>query len=267
MSAAPIGIFDSGIGGLTVANAIHQLLPNESIIYFGDTAHMPYGDKSPEAIKYYTMRIGQFLRDQNCKAIVIACNTASSLGFDDLNAMIKGEIPVINVIDPTVDYILSHKSIKQVGVIGTKATIKSNVYARKLKEKNENLEVQSLATPLLAPMIEEGFFNNKISKTIIDSYLNKAKLRKVDALVLACTHYPLIKKEISEFYDRPINILDSAEIVAQYVKKVLTQKKLLSKKRLQPHHFYVSDFTNSFENSTKIFFKEKIHLELENLWK
>jgi glutamate racemase len=262
-----IGIFDSGIGGLTVANAISTLLPHEQIIYFGDTAHMPYGDKSPEAIKYYSLKIGQFLMEQNCKAIVIACNTASSLGFDDLNTMIKGKIPIINVIDPTVDYIISHKKLKNIGVIGTKATIKSNVYARKIKEKKSELEVNSLATPLLAPMIEEGFFNNNISKTIINSYLSKSKIKKVDALVLACTHYPLIKKEISEFYEREISILDSAEIVAEYVKKVLAKKKLLSTKRQAAHKFYVSDFTSSFEKSTKLFFKEKIHLELMNLWK
>ncbi|MFN5706262.1 MAG: glutamate racemase, partial [bacterium] len=120
--------------------------------------------------------------------------------------------------------------------------------------------------PLLAPMIEEGFFNNNISKTIINSYLEKPKLRKVDSLVLACTHYPLIKKEILEFYKREINILDSAEIVAQYVKKVLAKKKLLNTKKTGNHHFYVSDFTSSFEKSTKIFFKEKIHLELKNIW-
>lgn len=266
MQNQAIGIFDSGIGGLTVANAISNLLPKEQIIYFGDTAHMPYGDKSPEAIKYYSLKIGQFLLDHNCKAIVIACNTASSLGYDDLNNMIKGKIPVINVIDPTVDYIVSHKKLKNIGVIGTKATIKSNVYARKIQEKNSALKVESLATPLLAPMIEEGFFNNNISKTIINSYLSKAKLKKVDALVLACTHYPLIKKEISEFYERDITILDSAEIVAEYVKKVLSKKKLLATKRIADHKFYVSDFTPSFEKSTKLFFKEKIHLELMNLW-
>lgn len=265
-SSQPIGIFDSGIGGLTVANAINSLLPNEQLIYFGDTAHMPYGDKSAEAIKYYSIKIGQFLLEQNCKAIVIACNTASSLGFNDLNQMVKGAVPVINVIDPTVDYILSHKKLQHIGVIGTKATIKSNVYARKIKEKNDALQVASLATPLLAPMIEEGFFNNNISKTIINSYLDKPKLKKIDSLVLACTHYPLIKKEILEFYKRDIAILDSAEIVAQYVKKVLSAKKLLSSKKSAGHHFYVSDFTSSFEKSTKIFFKEKIHLELKNIW-
>lgn len=262
----PIGIFDSGIGGLTVANAINSLLPKERLIYFGDTAHMPYGDKSPEAIKYYSLKIGQFLLDQNCKAIVIACNTASSLGFDDLNGLIKGRIPLINVIDPTVEYIISHKKLKNIGVIGTKATIKSNVYARKIKEKKSDLIVESLATPLLAPMIEEGFFNNNISKTIINSYLSKTKLKKVDALVLACTHYPLIKKEITEFYKRDITILDSGEIVAEYVKKILSKNKLLSTKRVGEHQFYVSDFTSSFEKSTKIFFKEKIHLELKNIW-
>jgi glutamate racemase len=263
----PIGIFDSGIGGLTVANAINELLPNEQLLYFGDTAHFPYGDKSPEAIKYYSIRIGQFLVNQNCKAIVIACNTASSFGYDELNNFIQEKVPVINVIDPTVELIASHKEFKKVGVIATKGTIKSNVYAKKIKEARPDLLVESLATPLLAPMIEEGFFNNNISKTIINSYLSKTKLKKIDALVLACTHYPLIKKEINDFYKGEVSILDSGEIVAAYLKKVLAKKKLLAEKLPGKHHFYVSDFTPSFEQSTKIFFKEKIHLELKNIWK
>lgn len=262
----PIGIFDSGIGGLTVANAISKLLPNEQLIYFGDTAHLPYGDKSPEAIKYYTLRIGQFLLNQNCKAIVVACNTASSFGFDELNELIAGKVPVINVIDPTVDYLVSNKKLKKIGVIGTKGTIKSGVYTKKIKELRSDLEVASVATPLLAPMIEEGFFNNKISKTVIHSYLSKAKLKKIDLLVLACTHYPLIRKEIEAFYTGKIDVLDSAEIVAVHLKKVLSRKKLLANRLLGKHHFYVSDYTTSFEQSAKLFFHEKIHLELKKIW-
>lgn len=267
ISSNPIGIFDSGIGGLTVANAIQKVLPHETLIYFGDTAHLPYGDKSPDSIKYYAIRITQFLMEKNCKMIVIACNTASSLAFETVKDFVNGKIPVINVIDPVVDFIIKNKNLKHVGVIGTKGTIKSDIYTKKLKAKNKKLEVASLATPLLAPMIEEGFFNNKISRSIISSYLSSRKLAKVDSLILACTHYPLIRPEVEEFYKKKIKIVDTAGVVADSVKQVLTEKNLLSKKKTPKHHFYVSDFTKSFEESTRYFFKNQIHLEKVDFWK
>src|SRR6476646_10053534 len=198
---SPIGIFDSGIGGLTVANAIRNVLPHESLVYFGDTAHMPYGDKSAEAIKYYSLKIGKFLQEQGCKAIVIACNTASSLGYQDLKDFLGNDLPILNVIDPVVEFCAQQPNYHKIGVIATKATIKSDVYARKLNEALPDVDVKSLATPLLAPMIEEGFFNNNISKTIINTYLSSPKLKKIDSLILACTHYPLIRNEINEFYN------------------------------------------------------------------
>lgn len=262
-----IGIFDSGIGGLTVANAIQKVLPNESIIYFGDTAHLPYGDKSADSIKYYAIRISQFLLKHNCKMIVIACNTASSLAYETVKDFVGGQVPVINVIDPIVETVAALMHVKKVGVIGTKGTIKSDIYAHKLKAKNKKLEVASLATPLLAPMVEEGFFNNKISRTIIASYLASRKLKKIDSLILACTHYPLIKPEIEEYYHNKISIIDSAGVVAEHVKKVLKENNLLSTGKKPKHHFYVSDFTKSFEESTKNFFKTKIHLEEVEMWK
>ena len=212
----PIGIFDSGIGGLTVAHAIKSILPNETLVYFGDTAHLPYGDKSPDSIKYYGVRIAEFLLSKKCKVIVIACNTASSLAFEAIKKHVGARAEVINVIDPVVDYVASQKKVKKIGVIGTKATIRSDVYATKIKEANPGLEVSSLATPLLAPMIEVGFFNNKISKTVIGSYLEKPKIRKSEALILACTHYPLIKKEINDFFQGKTTIVDSAHLVALF---------------------------------------------------
>jgi glutamate racemase len=263
----PIGIFDSGIGGLTVANAINKKLPNEKLIYFGDTAHLPYGDKSADSIKYYSIRIAKFLLDNNCKTIVIACNTASSLAYETVKDFVGKNALVINVIDPVVEKAATDDQYKKIGVIGTKGTIKSDVYSEKIKAVNNGIEVASLATPLLAPMIEEGFFNNKISRTVIQSYLEKPKLKKIDALILACTHYPLIKPEIEEYYKGEVNIYDSAEIVADYVKKALSGKKLLSKGQKPQHHFYVSDFTESFEKSTRFFFKTKIHLEEVSIWK
>ncbi len=266
-AADPIGIFDSGIGGLTVADAIHRALPNESIVYFGDTAHLPYGDKSPDSIKYYSIRISQFLLKHPCKMIVIACNTASSMAYETVKDFIGGQVPVINVIDPVVEAVAGLNSVQKVGVIGTKGTIKSDIYAAKLKAKSKKIEVASLATPLLVPMIEEGFFNNKISRSIIASYLSSRKLKKIDSLILACTHFPLIKPEIEEYYSNKINIVDSAGVVAEHVKKVLKEKKLLSKNKNPRHRFYVSDFTKSFEESTKNFFRSKIHLEEVEMWK
>lgn len=264
---SPIGVFDSGIGGLTVANAIRQVLPSESLIYFGDTAHMPYGDKSAEAIKYYCLKIGKFLQDEGCKAIVIACNTASSLGYNDLKDFLGNDIPILNVIDPVVDYCAIQNHYKKIGVIATKATIKSNIYANKLKEVLPNVEVQSLATPLLAPMIEEGFFENKISKTVINAYLSSPKLKKIDAIILACTHYPLIRNEIDAFFKGKVEILNTANIVAEDVKKKLTTLNLQNTSSKQPkHQFYVSDKTSAFENSTQLFFRDKINLTQKNIW-
>jgi glutamate racemase len=262
-----IGIFDSGIGGLTVANAITQLLPQERLIYFGDTAHLPYGDKSPDSIKYYGIRIAQFLMEKNCKMIVIACNTASAMAFETVKDFVGKKAMVINVIDPVVQEVTKNKDLNRIGVIGTKGTIKSNLYAKKIEAANPKQKVASLATPLLASMIEEGFFNNKISRTVIHSYLSRPKLKNLDALILACTHYPLIKPEIEEYYHNNINIIDSAGVVAKEVKAVLSKNKLLNTHKNPVHQFFVSDYTASFEQSTKFFFKNKIQLKEAKIWK
>ena len=265
-SALPIGIFDSGIGGLTVANAIRKILPNEQLIYFGDTAHMPYGDKSPEAVKFYSLKIAKFLLDKNCKMIVIACNTASAHAFHELIHFLGDQVPIINVVDPVVDLLAGTGNVKKIGVIGTKSTIRSDIYARKFKTANPDIEVASLATPLLAPMIEEGFFNNNISKTVINSYLSSSKLRKINSLILACTHYPLIKDEISSYYKGNVTIINTAEIVAQHVQARLSELNLLNEGVAKKHQFFVSDYTPSFEKSTRLFFGEKINLKLEAIW-
>lgn len=269
----PIGIFDSGIGGLTVARAIIKLLPNEQIIYFGDTAHMPYGEKSAEAIKNYSVKIAEFLKFKNCKMIVIACNTASAAGFKAVVKSTGMKDLIVNVIDPAAHYVVKNHYRQKIGVIGTKRTISSNVYAKRIESLDPLANVVQLATPLLAPMIEEGFYNNKISQTIINSYLSKSKLSKIDALILGCTHYPLIKAEIQKFYGKSVEVIDSSEIVAQHVKAVLEKHQLLNpitpskisfgKKAQQ---FIVSDYTQSFEETSKIFFIEKVKLKQYNIW-
>jgi len=267
-SSNPIGIFDSGIGGLTVANAICKLLPHEDIIYFGDTAHLPYGDKSPESIRHYAAKITQYLTDQDCKSIVIACNTASALGLETVKDNAGSKIPVINVVDPAVKYLADNFKNKKVGIIGTKGTINSRIYVKKTLKAEKSIEIVQLATPLLAPMIEEGFFNNKISRTIIHSYLAKKSLDGIDALVLGCTHYPLVKQEIKSFYKKKVVILDTSEIVANCVAETLGNSGLLnSQNTLGTKSFCVSDFTKSFEESASYFFDEQIKLKEVRLWK
>tara|TARA_B110000977_G_C11011029_1_gene467691 strand:- start:285 stop:1085 length:801 start_codon:yes stop_codon:yes gene_type:complete len=256
----PIGIFDSGIGGLTVGHQIAKLMPNERIVYFGDTQHLPYGDKSADAIKSYSKNITKFLIEQKCKMVVIACNTASALAFKEVKDCCKDLAIALNVIDPVVDY-TSKSTAKKVGIIGTKNTITSNVYASKLKEKNENICSTSLATPLLVPMIEEGFYKHKISSTIIANYLENELLKDIDHLILGCTHYPLIEEEIIQYYSAKVQIISSAKIVSQFVQKTLNERDLLAvEKATKPHTFFVSDYTDSFEKSAQYFFGERISL-------
>lgn len=264
----PIGVFDSGIGGLTVANAISKLLPNEQIVYFGDTAHLPYGDKSKELVQHYAIKITEFLLHQkNCKAVVIACNTASAAAYETLRDNYKGVLPVINVIDPMIEAVIADDSIKKVGIIATRTTINSGVYQEKFSRRKPSLQYAAVATPLLASMIEEGFYNNNISKAVLEDYLNHEELENIDALVLACTHYPLIKNEIAAYYNHNVKIFDSAEVVAAKLKWILEKEKINSTAKSGDDVFYVSDFTDSFAHTTRIFYGHEIKLELCNIWK
>jgi glutamate racemase len=259
----PIGIFDSGIGGLTVASAIQRQLPNESIIYFGDTAHLPYGDKSKELIAEYAINITRFLlEEKKCKAIVIACNTASAAAYEALRDTYKGSVPVINVIDPMIEEVIADTDIKKVGIIATKTTVASGVYQEKFARRKPDLAFSALATPLLASMIEEGFYNNTISEAVLSEYLSNPLLDNIDGLVLACTHYPLIKKEIDSFFHGRVKIFDSAEVVARKLKGILEKESLLCDSSVSTSEFFVSDYTQAFEAATKIFFRKEIHLEL-----
>ena len=262
----PIGVFDSGVGGLTVANAIRQVLPHENLIYFGDTAHLPYGDKSRETIIAYSTRITRFLLEQKCKVIVIACNTASSNAYEAIMEECAGKAWVVNVIDPVVDYVASKPGYKNIGVIGTKGTINSDTYKKKINSVKPGLTVSSLATPMFVPMIEEGFIFDDISNAIIRSYLTKPELAGIDSLILGCTHYPVIKNQISKFYNFGMDIIDSSRIVANHLRNLLDVKNSLSAEVIPVHKFIVSDYTPYFQVITKLFFEEEIKLEKINLW-
>jgi len=256
----PIGIFDSGIGGLTVANAVYRRFPNEKIIYFGDTAHLPYGDKSPETITEYCLEICHFLLDQKCKMIIIACNSASSVAYMEMLKMINGRAMLLNVIDPTVNSVIK-ENIKKVGVIGTKATIRSSEYAKRINLKEKDIEVHSLATPMLVPMIEEGYTDNNISELLISNYLSYPDFSGVEGLILACTHYPLVKESIDKFFKGKVKLFDSTDCTAEAAYSALEESGLLSDNEAPEHRFYVSDYTESFEKATKLFFKKSIKLE------
>lgn len=257
----PIGIFDSGIGGLTNARAIIDRLPGEDVIYVGDTAHLPYGEKSPALIKYYAIKITEFLIARKCKLIVIACNTASSVAFDELVEIFGDRVTFINVVDPIVSRIAADEEAHKVGIIGTKGTIQSGIYASKLKAARPQLETVSMATPLLAPMIEAGFFDNNISRSVIESYLEDPQFKGIDGLILACTHYPLIRKEIEAYYQDAVRVVDSTAFVAEDVEAALAKENLLNTQTEGERHFFATDITESFSKTTRIFFGEKVKLE------
>lgn len=260
-SQSPIGLFDSGVGGLTVATAIKQVLPNESMIYFGDTAHLPYGDKSKETIVQYSLSIVDFLIKKGCKVILIACNSASSNAYEEVKAFVGNKAVVVNVIDPVVEYVGNDQSLSNIGVIGTKATINSGSYSSGISKLRPDVRVSSLPTPLFVPMIEEGFIFDDISNGIIRSYLSRSELKDIDSLILACTHYPIIMNQINRFFNFKINIIDSAQIVAERLKLILTEKNMLNNTGNASHQFFVSDRTDYFEIIAKMFFGEKIELQ------
>ena len=266
MKKFPIGIFDSGIGGLTIAHALKVKLPNENIIYFGDTEHLPYGEKSQNAIQNFSKRITQFLLTKKCKIIIIACNSASSVAYECVKK-VAGNIPVFNVIQPVISEVVRQCAEYNIGVIGTKATIQSNSHKRKIKELCNSAKVSSLATPLLAPMIEEGFINEDISHTIIANYLSNKQLANIDPLILACTHYPLIHQEIKDYYKGTVKVIDSSTIIVEHITTQLKKDDLLNNmEKKTKHHFYVSNYTESFEKSAQFFFQEDLKLKEVKIW-
>ncbi|ROH98163.1 glutamate racemase [Chryseobacterium daecheongense] len=261
----PIGIFDSGVGGLTVAKEIKRLLPNEDLIYFGDTKHLPYGEKSKEAIIEYSTKITNFLLEQNCKAIVIACNTATANALNEVLESVSCRVPVIDVINPVAEKV-AYEIHNNVGVIATKATVNSGLYKKSIRKHNKFIKVDELATPLLVPAIEEGFKNHPITHAIIYNYLSNTKLKNIETLILGCTHYPLLIDEIKQYYGNRVRVIDSPNIVANHLKIILDKYNLLNDNNPKPnYHFYLSDLTKNFEKISKKFFGKTIDLELRVL--
>ncbi len=264
-ASMPIGVFDSGVGGLTVAREIRKVLPKENFIYYGDTKHLPYGDKSPEAIQGYSSKITEFLLDQGCKAIVVACNTATANALKEIKELVAGRVPVIDVINPVAEKV-AFEIHTNVGVIATKATVSSGIYRKSIRHHNKFIHVDELATPLMVPAIEEGFRNHPITSAIIYNYLSHSKLKNIETLILGCTHYPLLLEEIKQFYGNRVRIIDSPSIVVGQLKFILESNHLVNTQNLNPeYHFYVSDITKNFEKISKKIFGNAIPLELRPL--
>jgi glutamate racemase len=265
MKNQPIGVFDSGVGGLTVAHAIKQTLPGESILYFGDTAHLPYGDKSAEAIISYSRRITGFLLDHDAKVVLVACNSASASAYETLKQEFGDRAIIMDVIDPVISYICSN-SFSKAGVIGTKRTIISGTYKDKVEARCPGKSVVSMATPLLVPMIEEGFIFDDISNAIIRAYLSDPLFEDIDALILGCTHYPIIKNQIGKFFNFNVEVVDSARIVSQELRRVLEDNDLLNRGGAGEDRFFVSDHTPWFEKIARMFFEGEINLSKADIW-
>ena len=261
-SSQPIGIFDSGIGGLTVAKAVIDALPLENIIYFGDTARLPYGDKSKATIKNYAREITEILLAKGCKLILIACGSASAAAFEELKAEFSTRVTIFDVINPVVEFLEKNYRGRQVGLIGTKLTVNSNIFGQKINKLGAKITLHSQAAPLIVPVIEEGLHNHdKIVDALLEIYLSNPNFKSIEALVLACTHYPLLKEKISAFFDDRIEIIDASKIVAEKVKKQLETQGLLHTGKKTQQHFYISDYTPAFADNARRFFGEDVVLE------
>ena len=245
----PIGVFDSGVGGLTVAKEILNNLPNEKIIYFGDTARVPYGNKSPETIIRYSRQIASFLVSQNVKAIVIACNTASAMALDAVKESV--DIPVIGVVRPGTDAALKATVNNRIGVIGTEGTIRSGIYGRYIREKNPEAVVFNKACPLFVNLVEEGMIDDPVTVIMIHRYLDELiQDHAIDTLILGCTHYPLLQEVIRREIGGRIRLVNPAYETACSLRRLLDENGLASSAAPDPsaHKFYVSDAAEKFRH-------------------
>ena len=246
---SPIGVFDSGVGGLTVAREIMRNLPNEDIVYFGDTARVPYGSKSKDNIIRYSRQIIHFLQTKGVKAIVIACNTASALALETVKD--EFDIPIIGVVEPGARAALAVTETKKIGVIGTEATVRSAMYEKIIQETRPDVSVLAKACPLFVPLVEEGFKKHHVTDEIIDYYLASLKESDIDALILGCTHYPLLRSKIREYVGDKITLVNPAYETAMDL-KVILQENDMQNPDVEGDHgsysFYVSDAADKFKH-------------------
>jgi len=259
VSSQPIGIFDSGLGGLTVFREIAKILPQENLVYLGDTARVPYGTKSAQTVSRYARQNVEFLLQKNVKMVVVACNTATAFALDELRS--RFFIPIIGVIEPGVTGALRATKSKRIGVIGTEGTISSGTYSASVLKRAPAAFVATAACPLFVPLVEEGWWQNEITEIIARTYLNGLLAKKIDTLILGCTHYPLLKNILSKVAGPEVTLIDSAEETARAVAEVLAQKNIMmNSDNSSPYRDYcVTDSPERFRRLGDLFVGQKIH--------
>lgn len=258
-SYRPIGVFDSGIGGLTVVKEINRLMPNEKIIYFGDTARVPYGTKSKETIIQYSLQIAYFLLRKKIKMLVVACNSASSVSLPTLRRHFH--IPILGVIEPGAKAAVVNSVNKRIGITGTLGTVKSNSYKKAIHKYSKKYKIFQQACSLFVQLAEDGWNKNHIAQAVSDEYLKNITTQNIDTLVLGCTHYPLLKDVIQNSVGKNVMLIDSGIETAKEVQKILEMKKLLNSHKLNKRNysiFYVSDYPHRFKDISKRFLGKEL---------
>ena len=256
MPGDAIGIFDSGVGGLTVMHRVMEALPTENLIYLGDTGRYPYGNKSAETVTRYAIENAEFLLARKVKMLVVACNTMSAVALDALRKRVDG--PVIGVIEPGARAAVDRSRKRRVGVIGTETTIASGLYTRALRALAPDLEIFTRACPLFVPLAEEGWTDNEIARATVAAYLESIKASGIDTLILGCTHYPLLKKAIARFLGRRVRLVDSAEETAREVREKLAGMGLRRKSGKGSTSFFVTDIPDRFVKVGRSFLGERV---------
>lgn len=254
-NTSPIGVFDSGIGGLTVVRALMERLPFENLVYFGDTARVPYGVKSVETIAHYTTQIAQFLLEKNVKLLIIACNTMAAVAAQSVRDL--SPVPVLDVIDAGA---VAARQGRRVGVIGTPTTINSNAYARAIHEYEPAIRIHSQACALFVPLVEEGWLDHEVTRLTAREYLKPLLVEKIDTLVLGCTHYPLLKPLLQEVAGPGVALVDSAEAMAEQAARLLQQRGLENPGHASPRYeYYVTDVPLRFQTIGERFLGRTLH--------
>lgn len=245
MNARPIGVFDSGLGGLTVVRELRRQLPQEAIVYYGDLARLPYGTKSAAQIRRFSLENTQFLLQKRIKALVIACNSSSSAAFGTLKR--RFSLPILGVIEPAVEASLAWSRTKRIGVIGTPATIESHVYEEALRRRDPKVQVFTQSCPLFVPLVEEGWLDGGVTERVIEKYLKPLQAKAIDTLILGCTHYPLLAEKIQAFLGSRVQLVDSAAPTVTRLVSLLGEKGLLYQRQgRRPLKLFVSDLPRNF---------------------
>ena len=255
MNNKPIGVFDSGLGGLTAVKELLKLLPGESIVYFGDTGRVPYGTRSEETIIKYTKQDIAFFEKFSVKAIICACGTASSVGLPNIE---KTNVPVIGVVEPTARRVVEKTRNNKIGIIGTEGTVSSGAYEKAIKKINPDISTFSKACTLFVPLVENGYLDHEATKIIAKEYLEDLKKENVDTLILGCTHYPLLKKVIGEIMGDDVVLINAGKAAAEYVKEILEKEDMLSSNEKSEKRFFTSDKGKNFIKTAEVFLNERI---------